>query len=109
MAQRMTVILTDDLDGGDADQTIRFGFEGKAFSIDLSTKNAEKFRKLIAPYVQAGRREVSIPGPRRSQGTRSSDVDPKAVRAWAQSNGYHVNPRGRVAGEIVEAFKAAGN
>jgi hypothetical protein len=108
MAQRTTVILTDDLTGGDADETVRFGFDGKAYSIDLSTKNADKLRKLIAPYVESGRRDGSAPPASRRSGTFRV-VDPRAVRAWARSNGYEINARGRVSAEIVAAFKDAGN
>lgn len=37
MAQRVTVALEDDLDGGPADETIRFGFGGAEYEIDLSS------------------------------------------------------------------------
>ena len=40
MAQKVTVALEDDLDGGPADETMRFGFEGTDYEIDLSAKNA---------------------------------------------------------------------
>ena len=51
MAQRVNVRLEDDLDGGPADETVRFGFGGADYEIDLSTKNAATFRKLLAPYI----------------------------------------------------------
>jgi hypothetical protein len=55
MAQKVQVLLLDDLTGGDADETITFGLDGKTFEIDLNTKNAEKLRKFLKPYVEAGR------------------------------------------------------
>jgi hypothetical protein len=40
MAQKITVTLEDDLDGGPADQTVRFGLDGAEYEIDLSISNA---------------------------------------------------------------------
>ena len=45
MAQKVTVELEDDLDGGPADETVRFGVDGSEYEIDLSTKNAAAFRR----------------------------------------------------------------
>ncbi|MGN6172881.1 MAG: Lsr2 dimerization domain-containing protein, partial [Streptosporangiaceae bacterium] len=39
MAQKVIVALEDDLDGGPADETVRFGIDGAAYEIDLSKKN----------------------------------------------------------------------
>ena len=33
--------------------------------------------------------------------------DTGAIRAWAGSNGYEVNSRGRIKKEIVDAYEAA--
>ena len=49
MAQRVTVALEDDLDGGPADETVRFGFGGAEYEIDLSNKNARAFRNQLGP------------------------------------------------------------
>ena len=56
MAQKVQVLLTDDLDGSDADETISFGFEGTQYEIDLNKKNAEAMRKAITKYTSAARR-----------------------------------------------------
>jgi hypothetical protein len=48
MAQKITVALEDDLDGGPADETVRFGVDGAAYEIDLSTKNAAALRRQLA-------------------------------------------------------------
>ena len=56
MAQRVTVALEDDLDGGPADETVRFGFGGSDYEIDLSKKNANAFRKQITPFIEHARR-----------------------------------------------------
>ena len=49
MAQRVSVELEDDLDGGPADETLRFGLGGSEYEIDLSKKNASKFRRISRP------------------------------------------------------------
>lgn len=108
VASRTTVLLEDDLDGGAATETLSFAFEGKSYTIDLNDRNAAKFRKSIAPFVDAGRRDhgnsVRAPAQR---GSRDSDAS--AVRSWAVSNGYEVSSRGRVRADLVAAYKAAGN
>ena len=40
MAQRVNVILVDDLDGGDAVETVSFGLDGVDYEIDLSEAHA---------------------------------------------------------------------
>ncbi|NAZ86821.1 histone-like nucleoid-structuring protein Lsr2 [Kineococcus indalonis] len=117
MAQRTTVVLTDDVDGGEASETVRFGFEGTHYEIDLSATNAEKLRRALAPYVEHGRR---VSGRRAAAGTSSSAgssasrpaddadaVDGAAVRAWARENGIEVSDRGRIKSEVVERYKQA--
>jgi Lsr2 len=108
VASKTIVTLEDDIDGGSADESLRFAFDGKSYAIDLSSKNAERFRKAVKPFIDAGRREGSIA---RAKYTTyvSPDVQPSAVRAWAASNGYSVSARGRISADIVAAYKAAGN
>lgn len=55
MAQSTVVYLTDDIDGSDADETIKFGLDGKTYEIDLNKKHASALRKAFKPYVDAGR------------------------------------------------------
>ena len=56
MAQKITVELEADLDGGPADETLRFGVDGSEYEIDLSKKNAAAFRKELAPFVEHARK-----------------------------------------------------
>jgi hypothetical protein len=115
VAQKVVTLLTDDITGKEIPdgegETIDFAFQGYAYSIDLDAKNAKKFRDAMSPYVDHARRTGRsnvVPLRRGGESRRgSSDVDPSAVRAWAEENGYEVSPRGRIRAEIVEAFKAA--
>jgi hypothetical protein len=56
MAQKITVALEDDLDGGPAEETVRFGLGGAEYEIDLSKKNAKTFRKQLAPFIEHARK-----------------------------------------------------
>ena len=47
--RRFTSSLEDDLDGGPADETIRFGLDGAYYEIDLSSANAARLRDAIRP------------------------------------------------------------
>ncbi|WP_055586310.1 MULTISPECIES: Lsr2 family protein [Peterkaempfera] len=104
MAQRVVVTLSDDLDGGAAEETVHFGIDGKSYEIDLSTDNAEKLREVLAPYVTAGRRQS-----RSGKSFRRTALapDPAAVRAWAQSHGMDLPARGRIPKHVYEKFAEA--
>jgi len=43
--------LVDDLDGTVAGETISFALDGESYKIDLSMKNAERFRQAVRPYI----------------------------------------------------------
>ncbi|WP_405856953.1 Lsr2 family protein [Streptomyces sp. NBC_01515] len=108
MAQKTVVLLTDDISGGDADQTLIFGLDGKSFEIDLNDKNAEKLRKALKPYIEAGRKTGGRTSPRgRGAGATSSGEDTAAIRSWAKENGHEINDRGRVPANIREAYAKA--
>lgn len=104
MAQRVVVTLSDDIDGGEASETVAFGLDGKTYEIDLSSHNAEQLRNALAPFVEAGRKR-SRSG--RAFHRTAVAPDPKAVRAWAESNGLGVPARGRIPRRVYEAFNQA--
>ena len=84
MASKTVVLLEDDLDGSKADETIQFAFDGAEYSIDLSKRNADRFRSDLEKWVNAAQK---VGGRRSSRKTANgSGVDLKAVRAWAASN-----------------------
>jgi len=73
MATKITVALEDDLEGGPADETVRFAVGGAEFEIDLYKKNAAAFHRGLARFIKHARRARR--GPRRRAG-RSVLVDP---------------------------------
>jgi hypothetical protein len=107
MAQRHLVQLVDDLDGSVIDgngRTVKFGFEGKSYEIDLSDTNAGKLREVLAPFVKAGRTVASPRG--RASTSRGKSSDLAAIRAWANANGFKVGDRGRIPEAVRAAFSA---
>ena len=106
MAQKVTVELEDDLDGGPAGETVRFGVDGSEYEIDLSKKNAAAFRRKLAPFIdharKAGRGARRRPG--RTVSSRERSVD---IRAWAKDQGIAVSERGRISASVVEQYEAA--
>ncbi|MCX4511823.1 MULTISPECIES: histone-like nucleoid-structuring protein Lsr2 [Streptomyces] len=108
MAQRVVVTLFDDIDGGEATETVSFSLDGKSYEIDLNPANAKKLRKTLAPYVAAGRKAGKHAGrPHREYRHTALAPDPAAVRAWAQSNKMDVPARGRIPKRVYEAFREA--
>ncbi|MFI1567753.1 Lsr2 family protein [Streptomyces sp. NPDC020490] len=109
MAQKVQVLLVDDLDGGEADETVTFALDGKTYEIDLTTSNADKLRGLLEPYVKGGRRTGgrSSGGRGKARAASGGSQDTAQIRAWAKENGYEVNDRGRVPASIREAYEKA--
>jgi hypothetical protein len=105
MAQKITVELEDDLDGGPADETVRFGVDSAEYEIDLSTKNAAAFRKKLAPFIDHARRAGRAQ--RRRAGRAAGRERSGDIRAWAKDQGIVVSARGRIPASVVEQYHAA--
>jgi hypothetical protein len=106
MAQRVTVALEDDLDGGPAEETVRFAFGGSDYEIDLSKKNARAFRKQLAPFIEHARK-AGRGQPRRPARTAASRQRTGDIRAWAKDHGIAISERGRIPANVVEQYHAA--
>ena len=126
MAQRVQVLLIDDVDGTEGAETVTFSLDGVSYEIDLSQKNAAKMRDAFASWVanarKVGRGSSSVArGSRRarsgndtaairawpstSRRTRSATIK-EAIRAWAKENGYEVSERGRISRQVMDAYAA---
>jgi hypothetical protein len=112
MAQKVTVQLVDDLDGTASDDitTVTFGLDGATYEIDLTANNAAKLRNQLGDFVGAARRT----GGRVKRGTTPGAAAPaanreqtRAIRDWARQNGYELSDRGRIPGNVLEAFEQA--
>jgi len=104
VAQKVQVILVDDIDGGTATETVAFALDGTSYEIDLSAKNAGRLRDAFAPFVGAARKS----GSRALRARRSSgDGRTAQIRAWARSKNLKINERGRIPADIVAKYDAA--
>lgn len=114
MAKRTIEVLTDDIDGKELKegqgQTISFVVGRTQYELDVSEKNAERFYDALKPYTDAARKVGGRTGSQSAGSARAkSDVDTKAVRAWAEANGIEVSSRGRIAAPVLEQYRAASN
>ena len=114
MAQKVQVVLVDDLDGGTAEETVSFALDGVSYEIDLSAQNAAQLRESLSSWVGHARRvggrtrtarRGSTSGTSSSAG-RASSSESSAIREWARENGYTVNERGRIPAEVKAAYDA---
>lgn len=104
MAQRVNIVLVDDVDGSPAAESVSFGLDGVSYEIDLSATNAAALRSALEPWVVKARR---VGGRRAAGKKRSAQSNADDIRDWARANGYDVKTRGRVSAEIRAAYEAA--
>lgn len=108
MAQKVQVLLVDDIDGGTADETVTFGLDGVTYEIDLTAGHATELRDALAQWVgharKVGGRTAGKSAPR---GRRSSSSDAQAIREWAKEHGHQVSERGRISAEVKAAYDAS--
>ncbi len=106
MAREVQTRLIDDLDRSEAASTVRFGYEGTEYEVDLSEEHLQEFEEFLAPYIEHGRR-LQVERRRRGRaraGEPRTTRDLSAVRQWAREQGYQVSDRGRIAGEILARY-----
>jgi hypothetical protein len=108
VAQKVQVILVDDIDGGSAVETVGFSLDGSSYEIDLSAKNAAKLRDAFASYVGSARKVGGRGGRRSASPKRGGGTNRTAeIRAWAKNNKVKVSERGRISADVVAKFDAA--
>ncbi len=118
MARQLIEQITDDMDGTKADTTVAFSWDGTAYEIDLSRKNAAAFEKILKPYLAKARKVRAGGGARRTarsgrstrpggpSSARRPSRDLAAVRVWARDNGHEVSERGRISTAVLQAYDA---
>ena len=110
MAQKVQVLLVDDVDGGDAAETVNFALDGVSYEIDLSASNAEQLRKELSSWVgharRAGGRKTTSSSRRGSTGP-SRRHDLSDIREWARAHNHKVSDRGRISAKVQAAYDEA--
>ncbi|MGB9378964.1 MAG: Lsr2 family protein [Mycobacteriales bacterium] len=109
MAQQVKVILVDDLEGGHADETVKFAIDGASYEIDLNQANAGRLRDTLAPFVGAARKAGRSNGSRSTRRGAGGERRGRAadIRSWARTKNIEVNERGRIPARVVEMYEAA--
>jgi Lsr2 len=112
VAQKITTLFIDDIDGGAAEGTVRFALDGTEYEIDLNAKHSEELRSALGKYVSharkvggASRRAGRVAG-RASRGAGSA-LNTTEIRNWARENGFDIKDRGRVPADLVAKYQAA--
>ena len=105
MASRTMITLEDDLDGGPAEETVRFGLGGAEYEIDLNAANAGRFRAQLAPFIEHARKPGRV---QRARAGRSpaSRHDSAEVRTWAKEHGIEISDRGRIPASVIDQYEA---
>jgi hypothetical protein len=106
MAQKVNIVLVDDLDGTEATETVTFGLDGATYEIDLNDANAGALREALAGYVGHARK-VTGGGRRARKASGGSSSNTKDVREWAKAQGMEVSERGRISADVQQAYDAA--
>ena len=109
MAQKIQTLFIDDIDGSDAEGTVRFALDGAEYEIDLNANHAAALRRALARYIDAARRSTGAARRPARSGRRASASggNTTEVREWAKAQGIEVKDRGRVPAELVARYKAA--
>ena len=119
MSQHVTVVLTDDLDGSEATETVRFALDGTWYEIDLNPGNAEKLREVVREWISHARKAGttgsgtgaarsgagSRPVSRGDRERRPADPRNAAIREWARSEGIEMGGHGRIPAHVRAMYE----
>jgi Lsr2 len=110
VASRTITTITDDIDGGDADETVTFAFafNGTQYEIDLSKKNLDKMVKALQPYTTTARTTGSRhPAPAAHHPPWRRQGPARQNPRMGPRHGHQVSDRGRISTAVQEAYHAA--
>jgi len=109
MAQKIQTLFIDDLDGSQAEGTVRFAVDGAHYEIDLNAVHAQELRTALARYTEAGRKVTGATRrpARNASRAAANGLSTTEIRDWAKASGFEVKDRGRVPADVVAKFRAA--
>ena len=112
MVQKTQVVLVDDIDGTEAEETVTFALDGVTYEIDLTSAHASELRDALATWIGHARKTTtrSSSGNSARSGARRGGADRAQlakIREWAKENGYQISDRGRIPGNVLQAFDSS--
>jgi hypothetical protein len=119
VARITQVVVTCDLEDGEvpASGSISFTYGGRTYTLDLCPKHEEEVKATLDAYAHAGhsagraargRRRGPAGRARSARAASTSRGESQAeIREWARAQGYAVGDRGRIPGEVRDAYEAA--
>jgi hypothetical protein len=108
MAKTLVEVLVDDIDGTEAVESVRLGWNGQWRQLELSERNLAALSKAVDRFWDAGRPvRGDASAPRRRSSAAAGERDPRAIRVWAAENGIAVPARGRIPRDVEERYKEA--
>ncbi|MFE6971234.1 Lsr2 family protein [Isoptericola sp. NPDC057653] len=110
MVQKQQIVLIDDIDGSDADETVTFALDGVSYEIDLTSAHASELRDAFATWIGHGRKTTARLGGGTRAAARRTGTDRAQlakIREWARENGHEVSDRGRISATVMAAYEAA--
>ncbi|WP_312977516.1 Lsr2 family protein [Corynebacterium sp.] len=120
MGRRTVITFVDDIDqeelAPDEVRTVKFGYRGADYVLDLSELNAAILDEELEPYLGAARKlpKNASAGAGRSSSTSSSASSSasdaarnRRIRQWANENGREVSARGKIAADVIRDYEAA--
>ena len=107
----LDIALIDDIDGGEACETLGFSLDGVSYEIDVSSKRADELRANLWPFINKARKvsRGGLGAQRRTVvGTqaRHDRAQSKAIRDWAKRKKIELPERARIPRHIVEQYGA---
>jgi hypothetical protein len=107
MATRVETHLICDLDDLEGKATVMLHFEGSDYEVDLCEDHLDAYNEAMTPFIGSARR-IARRAPATKVRSSATYTPPRAdlasVREWARSNGFTINDRGRIPGEVIRAY-----
>jgi hypothetical protein len=103
MAKKVSVLITDDIDGSAEAEPVQFSVNGQNYEIDLGPAHRTQLHDSLRPFIDAARRTAA----QKASQTRRARADLADIRAWASDQGLNVAERGRISGDVIRQYEAA--
>ena len=107
MAKHVQVAHEGDLHGSPTEETMNFPLSWPTYEIDFDGKIVVKHRVALDSHVDSARKVGQAHRGSRRKSNNTQAVDPKALDAWAASNGVQLPTHGRLPADLMSAYHAS--